>query len=305
MNNLRAVQCFIRAVDEGSLAGAARSLSVSAAAVSQQIANLEEWLGVRLLERTTRQLHLTDQGRTYYEQVKPALMQLREANRNVQSLSSEPRGRLSIAATAAFSRHVLAPLLPEFSARYPLLDIEMRSTDRLVRHAEEAVDVSIRFQSQLEEGLVARLLAKVPFIFCASPQYLAEHGTPTEPEHLKQHACLAFRFAGDGRLMRWPFIRHGQRFDAPIQARIISDDIDALAHMALSGGGITRLADFVAAPYLASGQLVPLFVGGSEGDAVSETMDIYFCVNSRHALTAKVVALQEHLQRHLPTRWLP
>lgn len=165
MNNLRAVQCFIRAVDEGSLAGAARSLSVSAAAVSQQIANLEEWLGVRLLERTTRQLHLTDQGRTYYEQVKPALMQLREANRNVQSLSSEPRGRLSIAATAAFSRHVL----PEFSARYPLLDIEMRSTDRLVRHAEEAVDVSIRFQSQLEEGLVARLLAKVPFIFCASP----------------------------------------------------------------------------------------------------------------------------------------
>jgi DNA-binding transcriptional LysR family regulator len=198
----------------------------------------------------------------------------------------------------------LATVIAGFAARYPRLILELSTTDRKINHIQEGIDLSLRIKPQLEEGIVARKIVSVPFIICASPAYLERVGWPHAPEDLQQHACLAFRYPLDGRFLRWGFIRDGHRYDATINATAISDDIDALAQMAIRGAGITRLAEFVAAPYLDSGQLVPLFEHrDAAAYAYAEPLDIYACVQERAALTPKVKAFMSYLAEYLETRW--
>ncbi|SHM56063.1 LysR family transcriptional regulator [Halomonas cupida] len=307
MDRLRAIECFVHAVDTGSIAGAARRLGISSAAASQNINRLETHLNVRLLTRTTRRMALTDSGQAYYTRVKHIARDIELAHNAISVLHAEPQGRLRIASTAAFGRHVLAPLLPDFNARYPLLSVELLTTDRSVDHISETLDVSIRFAPQLDEGLIARHIASIPFHFCASPGYLAQAGTPHEPEALREHDCLVFRFPRDGRFLSWGFIRDGLRFEPETRVAMISDDIDVLAQMALAGGGITRLAAFIAQPYLNQQRLVALFEPGQSATAraVSEPMDIYLCVRDRRDLTPKVRALMDFLVERLPAQWRP
>ena len=167
MNLLGSIKSFIKVVEAGSIAGGARSLGLSAAAVSQNIARLEAHLQVRLLLRTTRSMVLTDSGRLYYEKVRHIERDLEQAQLAVTTVDSEPQGRLCISTTSAFGRHVLGRLIPEFSARYPRLSIELLTSDNKVDHARQGVDVSIRITPQLEDGLLARHIAQVPFICCA------------------------------------------------------------------------------------------------------------------------------------------
>lgn len=307
MDTLRAITCFTSAVEAGSIAGGAKHLGISPAAASQQLARLEAHLDTRLLTRTTRRLGLTDSGTAYYARVKHIARDIERAHDALATLRNEPRGHLRIASTAAFGRHVLAPLVPELKRRYPHLSLEIITTDRSVDHIGETVDVSVRFAPQLEEGLVARRIASIPFFFCASPDYLARAGTPREPEDLQEHDCLVFRFPRDGRFLSWGFTRDGLRFEPDTRIAMTSDDIDVLAQMALGGGGITRLAAFIARPYLEQGQLVSLFETGqdSSAQAVSEPMDIYLCVNDRRDLTPKVRAFMNFLVERLPAEWRP
>ncbi|MGE8410469.1 MAG: LysR family transcriptional regulator [Pseudomonas sp.] len=305
MNLLGSIKSFIKVVEAGSIAGGARSLGLSAAAVSQNIARLEAHLQVRLLLRTTRSMVLTDSGRLYYEKVRHIERDLEQAQLAVTTVDSEPQGRLCISTTSAFGRHVLGRLIPEFSACYPRLSIELLTSDNKVDHARQGVDVSIRITPQLEDGLLARHIAQVPFICCASPGYLAREGWPQSPEELKQRRCLVFRYPVDGRFLRWGFVRDGLRFDAEFGDVLISDDIDVLAQMAARDGGVTRLAEFVARPYLERGELVPLFEysGVSQAYAQTEPMDIYLCVTDRFALTPKVRAFMAFVQANLGDEW--
>ena len=304
MDTLRGIESFVKAVESGSIAAAARLQGITAAAASQNIARLEQSLGVRLLNRTTRSLALTESGSLYFEQVRDVLRDLELACASATQLHEAPRGRLRIAASAAFGRHVVAPLLPAFTARYPHLACELLTTDRSVNHIQESVDISIRIPQQLEDGLVARHIASVPTIFCAAPDYLRRAGMPTRPEQLSEHDCLAFRVAVDGRLMPWGFVRDGVRFAAQIRVALVSDDIDVLARAAVAGGGITRLAAFVAEPFLASGHLQRLFEDEhGDSQAIIEPLDYYLCVRDRYELTHKVRAFIDHLQAHLPDAW--
>lgn len=305
MNLLGLIKSFIKVVEAGSIAGGARSLGLSAAAVSQNIARLEAHLQVRLLSRTTRSMVLTPSGALYYEKVRHIERDLVDAQRAVTTVDSEPQGRLCIATTSAFGRHVLARLIPQFSALHPRLSIELLTSDSKVDHARDGVDLSLRITPQLEDGLLARHIAQVPFICCASPGYLAREGWPQSPETLKQRRCLVFRYPVDGRFLRWGFVRDGLRFDAEFGDVLISDDIDVLAQMAASDGGITRLAEFVARPYLERGELVPLFEysGVDRVYAQPEPMDIFLCVTDRFALTPKVRAFQAFLQASLGEEW--
>lgn len=305
MNLLGLIKSFIKVVEAGSIAGGARSLGLSAAAVSQNIARLETHLQVRLLSRTTRSMVLTPSGTLYYEKVRYIERDLEEAQRAVTTVDSEPQGRLCIATTSAFGRHVLAALIPGFSALYPRLSIELLTSDNKVDHARQGVDVSLRITPQLEDGLLARPIAQVPFICCASPGYLAREGWPQSPEELKQRRCLVFCYPVDGRFLRWGFVRDGLRFDAEFGDVLISDDIDVLAQMAARDGGITRLAEFVARPFLQRGELVPLFEysGADQAYAQAEPMDIFLCVTDRFALTPKVRAFQAYLQASLGDEW--
>lgn len=305
MNILQSIRSFIRTADAGSLTAAARTLGISAAAVGQNIARLEAHLGVRLLNRTTRQLALTERGALYLAQVRHIERDLQRARAAVTDLDATPEGRLRIASSAAFGRHVLAPLLPALQARYPRLAIELLLSDRSVDHAHEEVDVSLRIEPQLEEGLVARAIAQVPFVFCAAPGYLAQMGTPQTPEALREHRCLLFRYPLDGRYLRWGFVREGMRFDAEVTPALVSDDVDALAAMAAAGGGITRLAAFVAAPYLQRGELQTVFDAGDgqSAQAAPEPMRLFLCVSDRRDLTPKVRALMQHIVEGLPAAW--
>jgi DNA-binding transcriptional LysR family regulator len=300
VNIIGSINSFVRAVESGTIAAAARSLGISAAAVSQNIARLEAHLDARLLSRTTRQMALTDAGALYYEKVRHIPREL-DLARQAVSDGMDLQDHLCIATTSAFGRHVLAPLLPAFHLRYPRLTIELLSADHRVNHLQERVDVSIRIAAQLEERLVARLIASRPFMVCASPCYLERAGWPTSPEDLQNHACLVLRYPTDGRFLPWGFVRDGLRFDAPVNAEFISDDIDMLAQMAVNGAGITRLASFVAQPLIEKGLLVRLFDDCRHmgAHAVPEPMQLYACVTDYAALTPKVRAFIDYVQAHL------
>lgn len=305
MNLLGSIRSFIKVVEAGSIAGGARTLGLSAAAVSQNVARLEAHLQVRLLARTTRSMALTDNGKLYYDKVRHIDRDLELAQAAVTAADGEPHGRLCISSSSAFARYVLAPLMPAFNLRYPQLSIELLTSDRRVNHAQESVDVSVRITPQLEDGLLARHIAQIPFICCAAPAYLERAGRPITPEALKAHRCLVLRYPVDGRFLRWGFVRDGLHFDAEFGDVSISDDIDVLAQMAVMGGGITRLAEFVAQPYLERGQLVPLFEYTQSRQTYAQTspMDIYLCVADRSALSPKVRAFMAYVQANVAPQW--
>lgn len=306
-DTLRGLESFVKAVESGSIAAGARLLGISAAAASQNIARLEQSLGIRLLTRTTRRLALTDAGALYFERVQGVLQELELARAAVADLQDEPRGLLRIASSAAFGRHVLAPLIPGFMARHPRIRCELLTTDGTVDHIQEGVDVSIHIEQQLQDGLVARRIATAQTRFCAAPAYLQRAGRPSEPEELREHDCLLFRIAVDGRFLRWGFVREGVHFDAQVRASMSSNDIDALAQCAVAGGGITRLASFVADPYLARGELIELFSSATptHGRATSAPLDYYLCVRDRYELTPKVRLFMDYLQQALPAELQP
>jgi DNA-binding transcriptional LysR family regulator len=305
MDNLRGVENFVRTVELGSIAAAARALSISPAAASQNIARLEAALGTRLLTRTTRRLALTDAGEIYFQRVKGLLQELELAEQAVSALQGEVGGKLKVACSAAFARHVLAPLIPGFQKAYPQISLEVVATDRRIDHIQEGVDISIRIRQQLEDGVIARRLATVPLLFCAAPTYLEQAGCPDSPQALLQHDCLMFRIPVDGKIFPWAFIRDGQRYQPQVKATMISDDIDMLARIAMAGGGITRLAAFVAQPYIDNGQLIPLFnqEHGPEVEVEAEPLEFFFCMTDRYAKTPKVTALYDYLSQQLPAEW--
>ncbi len=306
MDTLRGIESFVRSVEEGSIAAAARKLGITPASASQNIARLERALGARLLSRTTRQLGLTESGRVYFDRVRSVVHDLELAAVAVASLSQEPRGSLKIASSVAFGRHVVAPLVPSFAARHPEVSIELVVTDREIDHIGEGIDISVRFGLQLEPGLIARKLASVPMVICASPSYIERRGRPEHPEDLIHHHCLVYRYAGHGQIFRWGFVRDGLRFEPELKATIVSNDIDTLAEMAIAGAGITRLGAFIATDLIARGLLVPLF-GGAPREGIANTdhepFDFYACFVDRQAETPKVRAFIEHAAQSLKGRW--
>ncbi|KIP86167.1 LysR family transcriptional regulator [Stenotrophomonas maltophilia] len=301
MNLLQLIRTFTRTAEAGSIAGAARALGISATAVGQNISRLEAHLGVRLFNRSTRSLSLSEAGALYLAKVQHIEAELAGAQAAISSGDIEPAGPLRIGCSRAFGRHVLAPMLPALQRRYPQLQLELRLSDRAVRHAEESVDVSIRIGAQLQDGLVARPLARIPFVFCAAPSYLERAGTPTSPEQLASHRALLFRFPADGRPLRWGLLGEQGRVEATMQPGMICDDIDALAELAAAGGGITRLAAFVAEPYLRDGRLQAVLADDPAWRP--EPMEMYFCLSDRRDFTVRIRVLFEYLQAGLPVAW--
>lgn len=297
MDVLGLINTFIRVVENGSIAAAARAKGMSPAAVSQSLSRLEAHVGVRLLSRTTRSMTLTENGQRYFEKVRHIPNDIELASQAAAN-ETKPQGPLCIATTAAFGRHVLAPIMPAFKVSFPDIDIELIGTDRNVDHRREGVDVSIRIEAQLNDQLIARKIASLPFIFCAAPAYLERAGTPQAPEELSQHACLVFRYPTDRRFLPWTFKVNGQPVNAKLNPSFISDDIDILAQLAVNGGGIARLASFVAQPLIDSGLLRPLSWSGYSGESNIESlpMNIYACVTERSALNSKVRAFIEYLK---------
>ena len=303
MPNLRAIETFVKALEGGSIASAARQLGISPAAASQNIARLERELGTRLITRTTRSMALTEAGERYLARVAPVLEELEKAQSDLSLIHGELQGRLRIACMAAFGRHMLAPLLPAFAAQHPRLELELLITDRHVDVLKEDIDISVRYRDVLEPGMSVRQLASVPRILCASPQYLQQHGSPQTAQELLEHACLLYRRERDGRIMRWPFLREGQRTDPQQKIAAIGSDIDALVEFAVAGGGIVWAGSFIVHEQLRQGRLLPLTLKPArKGQLQFEgaPLDFFACFKDRKYVPAKVRALVDYLLQELP-----
>lgn len=303
MPNLRSIETFVKALEGGSIASAARQLGISPAAASQNITRLERELGTRLLTRTTRSMALTEAGEHYLARVAPVLQALEKAQSDLSQLHGALQGRLRVACMSAFGRHVLAPLMPAFMARHPRLELELLIVDRQVDVLKEDVDVSVRYRDVLEPGMAVRPLVAVPRVLCASPAYLQAHGMPRTADDLLEHACLLYRREVDGRFMRWPFLRDGKRVDPPLRIAAIATDIDALTEMAVAGAGIVWIGSFLAHRCVREGLLQPLALHPARDGQLQfedSTLDFFACFRDRQYVPAKVRALVDYLVEVLP-----
>ena len=246
---------------------------------------------------------LTEAGERYLARVAPVLGELEKAQSDLSLIHGELQGRLRIACMSAFGRHVLAPLLPAFTARHPRLELELLITDRYVDVLKEDVDLSVRYRDVLEPGMSVRQLASMPRILFAAPQYLQQHGTPQTAQDLLQHACLLYRRERDGRLMRWPFERDGQRADPPQRMALIGSDIDALVEYAVAGGGIVWAGNSIVHDFVRDGRLVPLAIKPARKgqlEFADTPLDFFACFRDRKYVPAKVRALVDYLVEALP-----
>ncbi len=279
---------FARVVATGSLSAAARELGLSPAMVSRRLAALEGRLGVRLVNRTTRSLHVTDEGASYYESCARVLAEIEHANASVSAGKNEPQGTLRVALPAAFGNQYVAPLVPQFVARYPAVQLALSLSDRTVNLMDEGFDLAIRIAALTESSLTARRLAPNRRVVCASPEYLQRHGPPRTPEELSQHNCLlAADFNG-----AWDYkAPDGRSGTVRVAGRYVCDNWEVLREWALAGLGIALKSTWDVRRHLERGALVSLLPGYSfDGDVA-----IYAVYPHRRHLPAKTRAFIEFL----------
>jgi DNA-binding transcriptional LysR family regulator len=283
------MRVFVRVVELGSLSAAGRHLRLSPAVVSHRLQQLENHLGVRLLNRTTRQLQTTEQGAAFYEAAREALVAVQHAEDVVADAGGAPRGELRVTAPLGLGRRVLAPLVPAFQARHPGLGVRLRLSDHLLDLVREAVDVAIRLAVLADSSLIARKIADCPRLLCAAPGYLAAHGIPERPEDLLDHRCLLLRFPGSQQY-RWS-LRTADGYEPfAVRGPFDADDGDVLTEWALLGQGIALKPVFEVAEHLRAGRLARVLP-----DHPPEPVTLAVVYPHRRLLPAKVKAFADFM----------
>jgi len=295
MDKLRAMTTFVRIVERGSLTAAASALEMSSPAVVRQLASLERALDVRLLNRTTRRLALTDEGREYYERCKRILGELEEAEAAAGNRRGAVRGELRVTASVLFGRMHVAPLAAEFARRYPEVAVDLFLVDRVVSLLDEGLDVGVRISELADSSLVAVPVGEVRRVICASPQYLKRAGTPRAPEDLRGHACL--RFAGLGSTREWTFRAGARRVAVPVRGPLSANHADVLIEACVGGLGIGNFLSYQVAPLVASGRLVLLLA-----DALPAPVSVNVVYPHARLLPARTRRFVDWLREHLPQR---
>lgn len=293
MDRLTALAVFRQVVERGSFAAAARYLKLSAAAVSKNIGELEAHLAVRLLNRTTRSMSLTEAGQRYYEQVSRILDDLQQADSSLGELQATPSGTLRVSAPMSFSLVCLADAIPRFLARYPELTLDLQLDDRRVDMIAEGFDLAVRGSDRLEDSsLVARPLLTLRHVLCAAPQYLRRHGTPQVPEDLQALECVQFSLSGHAR--EWVFQRGEQVRRLEVCGRYSVNSSLALCAALRAGHGISLVPEIYVRDDLAQGRLQPLL----EDWQMMQTQ-LYAIYPSRRQLQAKVRVFIDFLLEEL------
>lgn len=257
---LGSIELFCLAAEHGSFTSAANAASVTPAAVSRSISRLEERLGVRLFVRTTRQIRLTESGQVYFDQCRQALGQLVDAEREITGGQSIPSGLLRISMPTPYAHYRVLPLLPEFRARYPEVQVDIHLSNRNIDFADEGYDLAIRGRMPPDSNLIARKLEDAELVLVATPAYLKRAGTPQTLEDLQQHDCIQFELPSTGRRIPWPFHADGGKVIevATLGGYCCSDDVLGIVTLARSGAGLVQTYRFIVAQDLARGELVEL-----------------------------------------------
>lgn len=288
MDQLLTIRAFVTVAEAASFTSAAERLNMSRAMASKHVMDLEAHLGLRLLNRTTRKVSLTEAGASYLERCREILDALEEADREVTSQAVEPVGRLRVSAPMTFGTMYLAPLIDAYAARFPRVSIDLVLNDRYVDLVEEGYDVAIRIGRLADSSLIARRIGSSRVVVCAAPAYLEANGVPRQPSDLLDHECLQYAYAIAGNA--WVFDGPSGRETVRAKGRITCNNGEALCRMAISGLGVVREPDFILSPHLRSGALSQILADYS-GDVVG----IYAVHPSRRHVPLKLTTFVDFL----------
>jgi len=280
---------FAKVVEQGGFARAADRLQMSTSAVSRRVSELEARLDVRLLNRTTRRLSLTESGRAFYERCVQLLADLEEAEQAVTAAAIVPRGTLKLTCATTFGIRHLSPAIAEFAQRHPQLRFEVELSDHAVDIVDEGIDLAVRIGNIGSQALIGRRIGTMALVVCASPAYLARHGTPATPEELVRHACLTYEYSPVPNVWRFDDAQ-GVEHSVKIAGPAHSNNGRMLVGLAVAGLGVACEPDFIVAPEIRSGRLVLLLPAYRQPSS-----DIYAVYPSRRHLSAKVRAFVDFL----------
>ncbi|WP_265517431.1 LysR family transcriptional regulator [Nitratireductor luteus] len=298
MDRLTSMAVFVKAVDLGSFAAAAAALDLSGPMVGKHVRYLEERLGVRLINRTTRRQSITEFGRAYYERCRIVLAEAEAADALVAEQLSQPRGRLRVTMPALLGKHCVAPILLELAQHYPELELDLSFNDRIVDLADDGYDLAIR-TGKLEDktGVMARRVARHRMVVCASPSYLEKHGRPRDLDDLGCHHAVVY--SRPGWVHSWLFPRQGRPPAEVAPAnRLRLDDLDAIADAATAGMGLAWLPSWLVRERIQAGSLVPLLAdhpGHVFDNYVLWLQTPYLPSKIRVAIDALAAALPEYM----------
>ncbi|TCK36324.1 LysR family transcriptional regulator [Paraburkholderia sp. BL8N3] len=293
MDSIADLEFFARLVTQGSLSALARELGVTPPAISARLSQLERRLGVKLLNRTTRRLAMTQEGELYLGTGSKLLEQVQELERMVSSSRELPRGLLKVNATFGFGRRHIVPALSEFRRQYPDVEVQLDLTDRPMNLAEFAFDVGIRFGELPDQRVVGRKLATNRRFVCASPAYLEQHGIPGLPDDLRSHRCLVLR-ENDTAYGTWHFTKGKRHELVKVHGTMSSNDGEATLRWALDGHGVLVRSEWDIQSYIDAGTLARVLPDWSLPSA-----DIYAIYPERLNLSAKVRVFIDFLDAYL------
>lgn len=286
------MRVFVTVVDLGSQSAAADHLDLSRPVVSRYLAELEDWVGARLLHRTTRKLSLTAAG----SETLPRCRQMLELSSDMQAAVSQPddapRGLLRLSVSPSFGQAQLAPAIADYVKRYPLVTVDLQMLDRTVNLVDERIDLAIRTSSGLDPNLIARRLTLCRSVVCASPAYLREHPTPQTVQDLARHNCLTHSYFGKSL---WHFEQHGEPVSVPVHGTITANEASTLLTVTLAGAGVAMLPSYQAGAYIRSGELIRLLP-----TAEPRQMHIYAVYASRKHMPSALRSLLDFLVLRFP-----
>jgi len=280
---------FVAVVEQGGFTAAGRQLNVSTSFVSRQVSRLEDRLDVRLLQRTTRKVHLTDMGQVYYERSREILDQLETLESEMADLQEKPKGLVRIAAAGEYAERFVAPVVAEFVEKYPEVSVELTVSMQLVDIIDEGFDLAIRMSSLTDSSLIARKIEQRRIMVCASPSYLKEHGRPKTPEDLRTHNCLTFPD------MPWRFKYPDRIQEIKVRGTWNSNNGHVLVAAAKQGIGVVRFSEYYLEALVSSGKLEIVLQDYEVDDAAS-----WIIYPNRRHLPTRVRYLVEFLLNELP-----
>ncbi|WP_266183330.1 LysR family transcriptional regulator [Dyella humicola] len=290
------MRLFVRAVTDGSLSAAGRELGLSPAAASKRLNRLEQALGVRLMQRSSRRLTLTGEGSIYYERCLAIIADVDDANSAVGLGQLEVRGQLHVSASVDMGRQYIGPIAADFAAQHPQLTLRLTNTDAMLDLFEHGVDVAVRGGNLTDSRLVSRRLARNFRVVCAAPSYLARRGRPSSADELSQHDCLMLHRPGHG-ILPWILQTPEGPRTLRIDASITCDNGDLMRTLAVAGHGLAFKSAWDIADDVRAGRLVPLLA-----DVILPEANFYAIYPSRCYLPARIRLFVDHLQHQLEQR---
>ena len=298
MDRIEAMRAFVAVVAEGSFSNAATSMQLSPQLVSKYVAKLEDQLGIRLLNRTTRKVSLTEAGTHYVQHAQQILLSIDEMDSQLGGLQQNPKGTLRISAPVSFALKHMAKLITDFQLQYPLVNIELQLNDRKIDIVDEGFDIALRIGNLKDSSLIAKYIAPIRVILCASPEYLKKHGTPKQPEDLKNHRYLHYNYSeidSKDNIYQW---LNAKNIDT--RGGFDSNNGDILVEAAIAGAGLALQPTFIASNAISIGQLTQVLA-----DFELKPLGLYAVYAHRKLLPSKVRCFIDFIENYYgsPPTW--